>query len=439
MNRGRTIMNWRRITTAAVGLVALALLIGGILFRGGNDRNAILSAGMTLFPVERSLLIRTVAAEGYLHAIQATPISVPVEVEGVQRVAWIAPDGAEVREGDKVILFDSGDLELKLADGQDDLEIAFLNIQKSSNETRTKLENLFNDLSMAEREEKMVKQFAPREPLIFSRNEILESEIDLELARDRARNTRSRGEAIDHQGQTNLDLLDIEKSKAELKVKRAEEGLTSLEVNAPHAGMLVLERNWNGEMPRLGDEVWPGQKIAEIPDPSRMMARVYVLEADAGGLKAGCRATLTVEAHPGKKYPAHVDRVDALAKKRHWNVPVQYFEAVIIPDETDLETMKPGQRVRAEIVLEEISDALMVPPQAIFEKKDRQVVYRAEESRLVAVEVTLGPRSLSRVQILQGVKEGDRVALRDPRRSPEETLERPLEQDAAPYTPEKSP
>ena len=432
-------MNRRWIATAPTSVVGLALLLGGILFRGGNDRDTILSAGMTLFPVERSLLSRTVAAEGYLHAIQATPITVPVEIEGVQRVAWIAPDGTEVQEGDKVILFDSGDLELKLADGQDDLEIAFLNIQKSNDETGTKLENLLNDLSMAEREEKLVEQFAPRDPRIFSRHEILDSEIDLELARDRARNIRFLGKAVDHQGQTKLDLLEIEKSKAEIKVRQAKEGLTSLEVNAPHTGMLVLERNWNGEMPRLGDEVWPGQKMAEIPDPSRMMARVYVLEADASGLKAGCRATLTVEAHPEKIYPARVDRVDALAKRRHWNVPVQYFEAVIIPDETDLGTMKPGQRVRVEIVLEEISDALTVPPQAIFEKNDRQVVYREEESRLVAVEVTLGSRSLSRVQVLQGVQEGDRVALRDPWRSPEETLEKPPEQDAIPSSPGRLP
>jgi multidrug efflux pump subunit AcrA (membrane-fusion protein) len=146
-----------------------------------------------------------------------------------------------------------------------------------------------------------------------------------------------------------------------------------------------------------------------------------------------------VEAHPEKVYQSRVDLVDALAKRRYWNVPVQYFEAVIIPNGTDPETMKPGQRVRAEIILEELPDVLTVPLQAIFKEDDQKKVYLEKDSQFVPVEVTLGPRSLSQVQVLEGLKENDIVALRDPGRDPAEILEQSPDQDAAPAPPGGSP
>ena len=80
--------------------------------------------------------------------------------------------------------------------------------------------------------------------------------------------------------------------------------------------MLILKRNWRGDTTRVGDNVWNGQPLAEIPDLSTMEAEVYVLEADAGGLKAGKPATVAVESAPGVTYPARIQRVDALAKPR---------------------------------------------------------------------------------------------------------------------------
>jgi HlyD family secretion protein len=348
-------------------------------------------------------------------AVQATPINVPVDAPGMLRISWIARDGAPVQEGDVVLRFDASDLELELADGEADLRIAELKIGRTQQENSAKKENLLLDAAVAEEELRQANRFITADDTIFSRHEILDSEIDRELAEQRAGNARSRSRTVEKKGTTQLELLEIEKSKVELKIRKARKGLASLEVRAPHGGMLVLQRNWRGERPRPGDQVWPGQKMAEIPDPSKMKVKAYVLEADAAGLKAGLEAEMTVEAHPGKSYPARVDRVDALAKKRHHNVPVQYFQATLIPDKTDPETMKPGQRVRGEILLEEHESALVVPPPANFKVHDADTVFLMEGNRLVPTTVVLGAHSLSRIQVVSGLAQDDLVALRDPR------------------------
>src|SRR5207244_12664157 len=88
-------------------------------------------------------------------------------------------------------------------------------------------------------------------------------------------------------------LIDIEKKKADLKVRNANQGLSSLEVRSPYDGILVLQRDWRGDVPRVGANLWRGSPIGEVPDLREMKAEVFVLEADAAGLAGGQNVPVT--------------------------------------------------------------------------------------------------------------------------------------------------
>ena len=80
-------------------------------------------------------------------------------------------------------------------------------------------------------------------------------------------------------------------------------------------------------------------------------------------------------------------------------------------------TMKPGQRVRARIVLAEARGALVIPRQAVFERDRRTIVYRRSGWHGFApVEVTLGAATLGRVVVERGLAAGNEIALMDPTR-----------------------
>ncbi|PYQ17231.1 MAG: hypothetical protein DMF79_17760 [Acidobacteria bacterium] len=151
-----------------------------------------------------------------------------------------------------------------------------------------------------------------------------------------------------------------------------------------------------------------------MPDLAKLEARVFVLEADAAGLKPGLTARLSIEGRPGTEFAGTVSRVDALAKPREQQSPVKYFETVLALEKTDPTFMKPGQRVRASIRLEEVAGVIAIPRGALFEKDGKRVVYRREGGGFVPVEVTVGRNSVSRVVVEKGLRDGDRVALRDP-------------------------
>ena len=92
-----------------------------------------------------------------------------------------------------------------------------------------------------------------------------------------------------HLSQSNAAVLAVERQKAQLAIAHAKSALQEMEIDAPHDGIFVLRRNWRGELPKLGDSVWPGQDVAEIPLLDAMEAEVFVLEVDGSGLAEASR------------------------------------------------------------------------------------------------------------------------------------------------------
>jgi len=115
----------------------------------------------------------------------------------------------------------------------------------------------------------------------------------------------------------------------------------------------------------------------------------------------------------GEEYEASVSRVEPLAKTRDWQSPVKYFEATLslVKDPGNL---KPGQKVRAVVRLDEADGVLSIPRGALFEKDGKRVVYRRSGSGFEAVEVTTARQSISHLVVGSGLAAGDVIALRDP-------------------------
>jgi hypothetical protein len=244
---------------------------------------------------------------------------------------------------------------------------------------------------------------------------VIESQIDQDLALRKRDNAESTKTTRGQQAAAERQITEIDRRKAEIKLEGAREGLDSLVIRAPHDGVFVLKPNpWDGELVKVGQTVWRGFPIGELPDLATMEAEIFVLEADAGGLKAGIPATLAVESSVSHGYAGKIKSVEPLAKPRMRGVPVQYFSAIVEIEKTDPAVMKPGARIRATLTLEKLDKAIAVPRNALFDRKGKRVVFRKEGSRFVPVEVTLGSASPGKVIVEKGLKPGDVIALAAP-------------------------
>lgn len=358
-----------------------------------------------------------VTAEGVLKAETTTPLTVPPQVRRTVRLAWLAEDGSAVEEGDLVARFDAAAMEEQLDEGEADLESARLSADKTWVEGGVKVGELETRLKVADLELGHARRFQKTDTDVFSRVEIVESEIDEELAVERKAHATESRVTQESLNRTEADLWGIRARRARQTIDQARDGLSALEVRAPHAGILTLVRDWRGEAPEVGAEMWRGQDIAEIPDLSTMEAEVFVLEADAGGLEAGKPATVVVEARPGQPLEATIRRVDAVAKPQFRGSPVQYFGVVLAfgrDVESDRGAMKPGHRVRATLELEKLEHVLVVPRQAIVQEDGEARVFVATAGGFEPRRVETGAASLGLVVVSSGLAEGDRIALSPP-------------------------
>jgi multidrug efflux pump subunit AcrA (membrane-fusion protein) len=403
-------MKWLAIIAVLAGLG----LATGRFLRGGGPA----SPSVTTYQVGKQKFTRRVTAEGNLRAVKATRLSAPRGSGGwgAMKIAWLAADGTYVKKGDPVVKFDPSEPEKQLRDGEADLDAADAKLAAETVKSREKIKQRESDAVLAQDELEQQKKFQNKDEEIFSRNQIIESQIDEGLAQAKEQHAQDAKRVEKHLSQSNAAVLAVERQKAQLAISHAKAELAEMEIDAPNDGIFVLRRSWRGELPKLGDSIWPGQDIAEIPLLDAMEAEVFVLEVDGTGLAEKQPAEIVIEARPDKTYAGKVRLVEKLAQPRQEGSPVQYFEVVVELDKTDREAMKPGQRVRATIVLDQ-EDAIVVPRQAVFERDSKSVVYKQTPKGFEPVVVELGPATSGRVVIKTGLAAGDVIALRDPTRA----------------------
>lgn len=402
-------MIWRRLVPA---VAVLGLGAGAFTLWSGWDTTAV-----PVVRVERGDFVHEIQVEGMLRAETATPLTVPrLPRSGPMKLAWTAPDGSRVEKDDVVVRFDATELEKELHAGQADRKKAVNRRRQKEVEEGTALENLERDAHMAELQLEHSRSFQSTDTELYSRTEIIESAIDQELATQRKEHATESRALRQRSGRVELELLDLQRERADIAIERAEAGLDALEIRAPHDGIFVLTRRY-GYAPQVGEQVYPGQPIGELPQLDRMKAVVYVLEADAGGVEPGVPARVVLESHPRDVHAGRVRNVAAVATRRTRYSPVQYFEVEVELERTDAEIMKPGQRVRATLVLQDQEDVITVPRDAVFrDATDQRIVHRASGGEFEPVVVELGATALGRVVVRSGLSEGDVIALVDPDR-----------------------
>jgi HlyD family secretion protein len=397
----------RRWLAVGGALLLVALAAAGFV-------RSVETGPVATFEVRPGRFVREVEARGTLKAVKATPVLVPPESGRAQKVAFLAKDGAFLKKGELIVEFDPYDAQKEAADGQADLTAARAKIDKAKADGTKNERSLGLDRDVAKQELDRAETYKLTDEGLFSRHQIIESQLDRDLFAARADVAGKKLDASGKLSSAERALGEIDAGKAKLKVTIAEKGLRSLRIEAPHDGLLVLERNWRGETTFVGDTLWPAQKIAELPDLTELEAKVFVLEADGAGLKAGLKARLSIEGRPGEEHETTVAKVEPLAKTRDWQSPVKYFEATLALARTDPAIMKPGQRVRAVVRLEEADGVIAIPRGAVFEKDGKRIVYRREGGSFAPVEITIGRQSISRVVLDSGLAAGDVIALRDP-------------------------
>jgi RND family efflux transporter MFP subunit len=189
---------------------------------------------------------------------------------------------------------------------------------------------------------------------------------------------------------------------AEANVTRAEAALEAARIRLGYARVAA---DWSGGDDRRvvserhvdeGGTVSANGEILTIVELDPIVAVVHAPERDYARLAIGQVANLVTDAHPGRRFEARIARIAPVFRRATRQARIE-----LLVDNAD-ELLKPGMFVRATIELERLTDATLVPFEALTERGDTVGVFvldaDGEHVRWRPVEA--------------GVREGERVQVR---------------------------
>jgi HlyD family secretion protein len=411
--RARQVLGWlgRGLAGAAVIAIGAAAAIAVRLWPAGP------AADVPTITVARGPFVRRVTAEGNLRAVNATPVMI-ARLDGFAAVklAWLAPDGSPVKTGDVVARFDGVEATRQLREAEADVESTGVALRKERLRAAASDARSRDQATLARQHAEHTRRYQATDPLLFTRNEISEAEIEERLASARRAQAEFAREVNRGLAASDIALAELARQRAAVALDHARTALARLELRAPGDGVFVIRRDDHGDIPHLGAQLSFDAPIGDIPVLDEMEAELFVLEADGSGLDAGQAADVVVESTPDTVFHGKVRMVDKLARPREPGVLQQSFAAVVAFDHTDRAVMKPGQRVRGTLVLDR-RDAIVVPRQAVVERAGATVVYRRTGHGFAPVPVEIATAMPGRVAIVAGLADGDVIAARDPTRT----------------------
>jgi HlyD family secretion protein len=150
-----------------------------------------------------------------------------------------------------------------------------------------------------------------------------------------------------------------------------------------------------------------GALLLQLADLTKMQVRGYFDEPEIGTLHVGQPITIEWDARPGQVWHGHVARVPStIITYGTRNVG----EVLITIDDAD-ENLLPNTNVRVTVTTANEQNALNIPREALHTERGQSYVYRVVGETIRRTPVTVGNLNLTQVEILTGLKEGDKVAL----------------------------
>ena len=352
------------------------------------------SSIVRLEEVSRNDVTRSVSAPGLVEPRTKVEISAQVSA---RIVALPFEEGDRVREGEVVVRLDAEDLTARLEAAK---------ARQKAQEAR--LRGSQADLAVALSD--------------FGRKKELHDTGDIsDVAYEQSENRYNQAVAT-----VEMSTADVEIARAQ--IIEAERDLANAVISSPIDGVITTLNAEVGELVVVGTLNNAGSIILEIANLSDMLLMARVDESNIAQVEAGQEATVYVNAYRDEPFFGAVERVGL--ERRRWTDGTFYYEAEIKLQDSPDRSLLSGLSATAEISVQELRDVLVVPSQAVLDRRIDElpkptvegaeeivdprktfasVVYIIEGGKARAVPVSVGPSDLAETVILAGLSEGDQV------------------------------
>ena len=393
----------KKIRRIAYGTVAL-IIIGGVTYGLSKLRPAAPSVDRaTIWPdeVKRGPMLREVRGLGTLvpEDIRWIPAQTDSRVERwvLRPGAVVKPDSIIMELSDPTLQRDALDAEFQLKGAE--AEYANLKVQVDSDLMNQKANKaaVRSDFEQAhlqhEVDEKLFKEGIGSDH-VRNLSRVKEEQLAIRLKLETERTAVAADSA---KARLAAQQAKIDEQKALYQLKRSQ--VDALHVRAGINGVLQL-------VPvDVGQHVTPGTNLARVADPKKLKAEIKIPETQAKDVTPGQKASIDTR---NGVVNGHVSRIDPSVVNGTVTVDVTIDDPLPLGARPDLS-------VDGTVTLENLKDVLFVGRPVHGQPDSTIGIFKIidDGSEAVRVNVKLGRSSVNTIEIVQGLKVGDKVILSD--------------------------
>jgi HlyD family secretion protein len=415
-NGSRTIRWCRR-----PALLLLLVLVTGAGIHIWSPRTNNEAATIPNAEVKLGDFVDYVELRGEIAVRSSKVITAPYNAGDLQ-ILKLVQNGAYVKKGDVVVVFDPTSLE-RSADQyratlrQVEAEITRANAQRGLLDEQNQTDVVSAQFGL----ERAQLDASTRDVIPALENE--KNVLALAKAEQKLQELQTKIESSHVGADADLAGITRKRDKAKADLEQAERNLAALTLTSPSDGIVTLLPNSNartsiigGSTPlfKEGDRAWAGAAIAEMPDMSTIHARAPVYEADRGRVEVGQPVALRIEAVPDKEHEGRVSDISPLARLDRSTYPIRKsFDLRVQLDQPD-SRLRAGMTAALRVEVEQVPNSIVIPEGAVFDKGGRLVAYALIRGSYEERVLSLARRSGGQVLVKTGLKQGERIALKDP-------------------------
>ena len=161
------------------------------------------------------------------------------------------------------------------------------------------------------------------------------------------------------------------------------------------------------ESPYAGVNITPASADFEVVNPNGLIFEANIDEVDIAKIDIGGKADIVLDAFPDDKFEGEIIFIGFNSTVTSGGGTA--FPIKIKPSWTD--KLRIGMNGDVEIIIDQISDILTVPFEAVHEKEGKQYVYVLEDKKPVEKEVVLGSTNDTNYEISSGLSDGEQVII----------------------------
>ncbi len=235
------------------------------------------------------------------------------------------------------------------------------------------------------------------------------AETELRYARIEEKRKRNLAEgdyvsqAVREAAERAAEVADLRRKEAAADLRYVETQLEFTRIAAPISGVVASVSTQEGETVTAG---FATPTFATIIDLDRLEVRAYVDETDIGRIRAGQRSVFTVDTYPDVEFTG---RVTAIYPKAEIQDNVVNYLVIIEIDDRRNKTLRPEMTTTVSIFLETHRGVLSVPRSSVMTEQGAKYVTVLNEGRPEKRPVRIGWKNEKDVEILDGLREGERV------------------------------